>query len=131
MARKGWTSLSAGYRERLERNGISRSDYEAGVSLKAARSHAHTPEHPRQYNPTDYPSYHSKRENLIDQLETRKERLWGDRTRWDDQKAKGNVRKYPPTVAQLKWAANADDEDLLDAIGSIDDNPEYAFLGYH
>lgn len=37
--RKGWENLSPKYRQRLERNGITRQSYDAGISLKAARSH--------------------------------------------------------------------------------------------
>lgn len=35
--RKGWDQLSDGYRRRLERGGIARSDYEGGASLDKAR----------------------------------------------------------------------------------------------
>lgn len=48
MARRNWDSLSDSYRSRLERSGISRSDYQSGQSLRAARGHATTPEHPGQ-----------------------------------------------------------------------------------
>lgn len=37
--RKGWEQLSEGYRARLSRGGISRSEYEGGASLKSARGH--------------------------------------------------------------------------------------------
>lgn len=46
MARKQWGNLSPGYRARLERRGISASDYAAGVSLADARGHGATPERP-------------------------------------------------------------------------------------
>lgn len=39
MARKGWDQLSAPYRARLERNGITRESHAQGVSLRAARGH--------------------------------------------------------------------------------------------
>jgi hypothetical protein len=48
MARKAWGALSGAYRARLERAGIDRAAYERGVSLKAARGHARSPERPRQ-----------------------------------------------------------------------------------
>lgn len=44
MSRKGWDQLSPDYRGRLERAGISRSDYGRGESLSAARGHGSTPE---------------------------------------------------------------------------------------
>jgi hypothetical protein len=38
MARRGgWTNLSVNQRKRYERNGISRADYEGGISLQKAR----------------------------------------------------------------------------------------------
>jgi len=47
MARaRNWDRLSVPYRRRLERAGISRSDYMSGQSLKRARGHSNTPEHP-------------------------------------------------------------------------------------
>lgn len=45
MARKSWDSLTPTYRHRLERGGVTRSQYESGASLKAARGHRATPEH--------------------------------------------------------------------------------------
>lgn len=39
MARKGWDSLSEGYRRRLERAGITRSAYDSGSALQQARGH--------------------------------------------------------------------------------------------
>lgn len=41
-----WNSLSESTRKRYERAGISRADYMSGMSLKTARGHANTPEHP-------------------------------------------------------------------------------------
>lgn len=38
--RKGWEDLSESYRKRLIKGGISRTDYESGVSLGKARGHA-------------------------------------------------------------------------------------------
>lgn len=37
--RKGWNELSDAYRRRLERSGVSKTDYESGTSLKSARGH--------------------------------------------------------------------------------------------
>jgi len=41
--RKGWAQLSDTYRKRLERNGITQQQYEAGQSLGSARGHKHPP----------------------------------------------------------------------------------------
>ena len=37
--RKGWDSLSTSYRRRLQKSGISRSDYNAGARIQKARGH--------------------------------------------------------------------------------------------
>ena len=47
MARKGWANLSANYRARLTRHGITQSGYESGESLQRARGHAAKPGQPR------------------------------------------------------------------------------------
>lgn len=39
MARKAWDDLSATYRRRLQRSGITQAMYEAGYSLQSARGH--------------------------------------------------------------------------------------------
>ena len=47
--RKGWSSLSAGYRQRLIRQGITKHDYDTGQSLRSARGHgSHTPSETRK-----------------------------------------------------------------------------------
>ena len=43
---RNWEALKDTTRRRYERAGISRSDYMSGMSLKAARGHANTPERP-------------------------------------------------------------------------------------
>lgn len=49
MARvRDWNALGDAQKHRYERSGISRSDYESGVSLAAARGHGATPERPGQ-----------------------------------------------------------------------------------
>lgn len=37
--RKGWDELTEGYRSRLVKGGVSKTDYESGASLKRARGH--------------------------------------------------------------------------------------------
>jgi hypothetical protein len=62
--RKGWDSLSASYRERLSRRGITRSQYEHGRPLSGARGHGATPEHglkSAKKNPKKYGDYIRKR----------------------------------------------------------------------
>lgn len=64
--RKQWGDLSPAYRRRLERGGITRSDYERGASLSAARGHKHTPERPEQAkrNPQRYRKYLQARQPI-------------------------------------------------------------------
>lgn len=64
MPRRSWDSLSGSYRARLERGGVSRSDYESGASLSKARGHAKTPEHPSDAgrNPERYRDYLRERQ---------------------------------------------------------------------
>lgn len=129
MARKGWGALSPGYRARLEKNGISRQDYEAGTSIRKARGHEHTPERPSSYDRTIFVQYARNRGSLIRQLEEKKEELFGGRPRWKEERSKQNIRDYPPSIAQLKWAVNeASESDLIDAIR--EDPKAFAWIGY-
>jgi hypothetical protein len=129
MARKGWQSLSAEYKARLEKGGVSRSDYEGGQSIQKARGHGATPENPRQYDPQKYQKYHTTRTQLESQLEVRKRQLYGNSARWDATASARNIRNYAPSLAQIRWAMSADDDELLDAIR---ESPgDYAWLGYH
>ena len=66
MARKrrAWESLSPKYRERLQRGGVTKRDYERGRNLSAARGHYATPEHGLKSalkNPKKYAEYIRKR----------------------------------------------------------------------
>jgi len=61
--RRSWDSLSAMYRRRLEKNGIGRTSYQAGVPLSGARGHAGTPERPEraERKPDSYRGYLRRR----------------------------------------------------------------------
>lgn len=131
MARKGWSGLSADYRARIERAGMTRADYEAGQSLQKARGHAATPENPRAYDPQKYQRYHQERGRLETQLEARKQALWGQSARWNGRRAKENVRANVPSVKELRWAMSASDDELMEKASEIDSSKEYAWLGYH
>jgi hypothetical protein len=96
MARKrDWNSLSASYQSRLSRKGITRQAYESGASLKAARGHAHTPEHPEEIThaagQTKYKLYVSKLKKLQAEVIARKEATWGGRHKYNNKRAKENV----------------------------------------
>lgn len=49
--RVGWGKLSSDYRSRLERNGVSRAEWESGVDLRRVRGH--TPPPPRGAAPAE------------------------------------------------------------------------------
>ena len=129
MARKGWDSLSSGYRKRLEKGGISESAYTRGESLAKARGHEKTPERPRQYNPQQYPTYHTERQRLVQEVNQKRQDFFAASPKWNPAKAKANMAKYAPPISLLRWALNAEYEEWVDALR---ETPEtYAFLGYH
>lgn len=68
MARSAatWDALSAPYRRRLARAGITRARYLSGERLTGARGHAKTPERPERAvrHPERYPEYVQKREQV-------------------------------------------------------------------
>ncbi|QRX91110.1 hypothetical protein [Streptomyces noursei] len=79
-SRREWSALSDGYRSRLERKGIDRAAYESGASLKSARGHRETPEHPRDAarRPADFTAYrvrNAKRINVLTDEGLRRVRL--------------------------------------------------------
>lgn len=78
MASRNWNNLSDSYRSRLERNGISRSDYESGASLDKVRGHGATPEHPEraESNPERYKDYLGTRNQLINDIQRAKRELF-------------------------------------------------------
>lgn len=133
----GWDALSADYRRRLENKGITAEQYNSGVPLKVARGHGKTPESPRRhYDPEKYRDYKERREDLERRLAEKKTELFGDRPRdvrhgprWNEERSAENIRKYAPSMKLLRWAIEASEDELIDAIR--DDPDTYAFLGYH
>jgi len=148
VARRSWDSLSADYRARLTRNGVTPGDYSSGVSLSHARGHAKTPEHPvrAQRNPQRYPEYVAKRkpsyglpkpiirQQLEQQIMDRKRRLWGGVFKFRDNASDRNVRvnprtKRPPSVADLEYLMEASDAEWETLANSQD--RRWAILWYH
>lgn len=137
--RKGWESLSPAYRKRLERGGISAKDYAAGKSLSKARGHGATPEHPTdKIDRKRFRDYYDKRQDLIKQFVEKKDRLWGQyqnilrkngSARYNPKRSADNVRDGKMSNQQLKWALEADEDELLDALSADPEN--FAFIGYH
>src|ERR1700678_3108251 len=100
--RRDWDALSAGYRKRLKSAGITRCQYESGVSLEKARGHARTPEHPERSskNPTRYAAYEAKKLGIADRIQDFKRQKWGHRPKWNEGRSRMAVRKDPETG---KW----------------------------
>jgi hypothetical protein len=127
--RKGWESLSPGYRERILKAGLTRQDYESGTSIKKARGHSKTPERPTAYDPKKFPQYAAERVRLTQELIRKKERLFGDRPRFNGKRSSEIFAQKPPSLAQLRWALAADESELIDAVR--DDYETYYFIGYN
>lgn len=139
--RKGWDALKADYRQRLESKGITRERYDRGESLKAGRGHEHTPESPKRIPKErivdrDFGDYMRRREDLIQQVIEHKRELFGDTPRserhgerWSEERSEENIRKYGPSMKDLKWAATATKDEIIDAIRG--DPDRFAFLMYH
>lgn len=134
--RKPWESLSEAYRNRLEKAGITAREHAQGASIKTARGHARTPEHPREgiQKPEKFKDWFDQREALVRRVAARKQRLFGTTRKYNGKRSRRLVRegadgKHPPSIAQLQWAVNASDDELLLTLESqdIDDS----FLFYH
>jgi len=122
MARKrDWNALSKSYQSRLSRKGITRQAYESGVSLKAARGHAHTPEHPEEIteskNHSKYKLYIQKLKKLQEEVIARKEEIWGNRHKYNNPRARENVLRgvkpnfSKPGIRSLQKMLKASDQD--------------------
>lgn len=98
MARN-WDSLSDSYRKRLERSGISRSDYQSGASLEKARGHRATPEHPEraENNKEKYKEYLASRDKIITQINGIKREIFGGGDKWSNTGSRRNIRVDPAT----------------------------------
>lgn len=130
MARKGWESLSPGYRARMERAGVSRTAYESGASLRAARGHSKTPERPTaRISREQYPEYFTKRQRLIQELQAKKQRIFGQSDKWDARKSADRIREKPASNALLQAAIDADEEDIWDSMRG--EESDYAYLFYY
>lgn len=93
MARN-WDNLSAGYRQRLERSGVTRGQYESGASLEKARGHKETPEHPEraEANPQKYQKYLNERKNLVAKIQRAKRDMFSGSPKWNPKGSGRNIR---------------------------------------
>lgn len=101
--KRDWSALSSNYQSRLLGKGITKQAYESGVSLSAARGHAHTPEHPEDAikNPSKYAKYRANLKKLQQQVIARKDAVWGNRIKYNTRRAKENVlRPVPPNFGK-------------------------------
>lgn len=134
--RKPWESLSEAYRGRLERQGITAREHAQGASIKAARGHERTPEHPREgiQKPEKFKDWFDQREALVQRVAAKKRRLFGSSRKFNGRRSmklvrEGSEGKHPPSIAQLQWAVNASDDELLSTLESQDYDD--SFLFYH
>jgi hypothetical protein len=127
MARKGWASLSANYRARLEKAGISKRDYEQGQSIRAARGHAQTPERPSQAK--NFPTYHAEQTRLINTMVARKNAFFNTSPKWNPVRAAKPFKDNPPSIKLLRVWSKMSREEWLDEIRTEPDTATY--LGYH
>jgi len=127
MARKGWDSLSPGYRARLERNGISKTAYAGGASIQAARGHQATPERPTQAKA--FPQYQNERNKLVRSLVNRKQNFFGTSPKWNPLRSREKFKKDPPSMTKLRQWVRMTREEWIDAIR--EDPTAAAYLGYH
>jgi hypothetical protein len=137
MARRGWDSLSDSYRSRLQKGGVSKSDYESGADITSGRGHKFTPEHPEraEKHKDKYKDY-LERKQLRQDVARKAERMFGDTLKWDRQrftrnlnrsKNYENMRKFldytPYQVDVIKWGTTRH--------GAWFSDREWSFLWYH
>jgi hypothetical protein len=97
MARN-WNALSPAYRQRLERAGITRQQYESGVSLEKARGHEQTPERPERASDKEkYERYRNQRNALIKDIEDFKIGRFGRTPGWNKQQSLKVIKSDPET----------------------------------
>ena len=134
--RRSWESLSESYRSRLERGGITPAMHRAGESIRSARGHQNTPEHPREgiEKPEKFKDWFDNRQALVRRVAQRKQKLFGTSPKFNSRRSRkivneGAEGKHPPSIARLQWAVNASDDELLAALESQDYDD--SFLFYH
>jgi hypothetical protein len=131
MARKAWDDLSASYRQRLERGGITPGMHARGESIRSARGHERTPEHPVEgmNKPEKFRDWFDERRNLTDRVNDRKQQLFGtlnDRAkRITSEGAKGHY----PSLSDLRKVLSMSDAEILDRLHAQD--LDFSFLFYH
>lgn len=137
MARN-WDALSESYRERLERGGITRAEYQAGASVSAARGHAATPERPSraEANPEKYAAYLFKRDKYVQTILRAKGQAFSSRDTYKAKSSRWHVNNFQNgktrSIASLKRivAAIEAHDNLDDAMQDLESDDVDA-LYYH
>lgn len=117
---RNWEALKPTTRRRYERAGISRSDYMSGMSLKAARGHAQTPEHPGRKIAPGQEQYYLNR--IV-------EDAFSDFFKYSGPMDLSDLPdgiNYP-TIEQLEYAMTLSDGEIW----QLAHEPEWNFLFYH
>src|SRR5580765_5786898 len=103
IQRKPWESLSPAYRERLSRAGITAASHGRGESIRAARGHQNTPEHPREgvKEPERFRDWVDTRQALVRQVHRQKIAWFGSEHKFRGRNAreltdKGSNGVVPP-----------------------------------
>jgi hypothetical protein len=151
-ARRVWETLSEKYRARLVKGGISKSRYEAGESLKAARGHKATPEnrgelkrHPEkfgQYRERDAERQREKRA-LVTRVVAKKKEAFASTVRWNEEASRDFVRNpkfmakkigldvKPATVGQLRQIDKMSVEEFIEFQYEMRQEDDWRALWYH
>lgn len=121
MARtRNWETLGAGTRRRYENAGITRSDYLSGMSLKKARGHQSTPEHPgRKVQP-------GQEQYFVNEIV---ERAFSHVFKYVGPLDLDNLPEGidPPTLDQLEYARGLNEMQLW----KLAHEPDWKWLYYH
>lgn len=111
MARS-WSGLSAPYRARLERAGITPQAYESGVNVSAARGHAATPERPSRAanNPAKYARYLQRQSAIRQAVIDKKHKIFGGLRAYNAQRSAQQVLRSDDLQAMRRFLAASDDD---------------------
>lgn len=138
--RKGWDELSDDYRKRLQRKGITKGQYESGVSIKGARGHSNTPERPADaYTPQgrkQYKDYLERAKTLREIVFGRKVEMFANRFKWDEERARkyvleGGTEVPKPGVKELEAALSMTQDEIEQLIADPNVDSKWKFLWYH
>lgn len=150
--RRGWEQLSESYRSRLVKGGVTRSDYEAGVSLKGARGHKATPENARELakHPEKFKEYNERqkkyrkaRKDLVERVVAKKKRAFEHTLRWNEEHSGLFVRNPPymtkkiglevrrATMAQLRKVDAMTDSEFIEYQYEVRQDDDWRALWYH